>query len=54
MTAKISWSVNGGPIHTETRDLGQLPIMVKVRLAPISARGRIADRIAFDSQRDVI
>lgn len=29
MTAKISWSVNGGPAHTEHRELGSLPIMVR-------------------------
>ncbi|KAK4705804.1 DNA-directed RNA polymerase I subunit RPA2, partial [Phenoliferia sp. Uapishka_3] len=29
MTATLSWSVNGGPVRTETRDLGNLPIMVK-------------------------
>ncbi len=30
MTAQISWSVNGGPLQTESRDLGLLPVMVKV------------------------
>jgi DNA-directed RNA polymerase beta subunit len=30
MTAKLSWSVNGGPRHEENRELGLLPIMVKV------------------------
>ncbi|GAA5925248.1 hypothetical protein JCM3775_006405 [Rhodotorula graminis] len=29
MTAKVAWSVNGGPTQIETRDLGNLPIMVK-------------------------
>ncbi|ORY90187.1 hypothetical protein BCR35DRAFT_287430 [Leucosporidium creatinivorum] len=29
MTAKLSWSVNGGPVTSETRDLGNLPMMVK-------------------------
>lgn len=29
MNCKISWSVNGGPYHTETRDLGNLPIMTR-------------------------
>lgn len=29
MTAKISWLVNGGPAHTESRELGSLPIMVR-------------------------
>lgn len=31
MTARIVWSVNGGDEHEEVRELGQLPIMVKVR-----------------------
>lgn len=30
MTAQVSWSVNGGPLQTESRDLGLLPVMVKV------------------------
>jgi len=29
MTAKISWSVDGGALHTESRELGNLPIMVR-------------------------
>ncbi|KAI5477061.1 DNA-directed RNA polymerase I subunit RPA2 [Pseudohyphozyma bogoriensis] len=29
MTARISWSVNGGPTQHETRELGNLPMMVK-------------------------
>ncbi|GAA5861442.1 hypothetical protein JCM1840_005372 [Sporobolomyces johnsonii] len=29
MTAKIKWSVNGGPANIESRELGHLPIMVK-------------------------
>ncbi|KIM25180.1 hypothetical protein M408DRAFT_220951 [Serendipita vermifera MAFF 305830] len=29
MTAKICWSVNGGPENSETRDCGALPIMVR-------------------------
>jgi DNA-directed RNA polymerase I subunit RPA2 len=33
MTAKLSWSVNGGPVTSETRDLGNLPMMVRVRLS---------------------
>lgn len=32
MTAKLSWSVNGGPVSSETRELGNLPMMVRVRL----------------------
>jgi hypothetical protein len=32
MTAKIAWSVNGGAEQIETRELGNLPIMVKVRV----------------------
>lgn len=34
MTAKISWSVNNGPVSSETRDLGNLPMMVRVRPPP--------------------
>lgn len=33
MTAKIAWSVNGGAETVETRELGNLPIMVKVSSA---------------------
>jgi len=29
MTARITWSVNGGPPQSDTRDLGNAPIMVK-------------------------
>lgn len=36
MTARISWSVNGGVVFSETKDLGQLPIMVKVSLFSFS------------------
>jgi DNA-directed RNA polymerase I subunit RPA2 len=28
--AKLNWRVNGGPVMTEVRSFGQLPIMVKV------------------------
>lgn len=31
MTARIIWSVNGGDEHEEIRELGHLPVMVKVR-----------------------
>ncbi|KAN0060699.1 hypothetical protein ACQY0O_007357 [Thecaphora frezii] len=29
LTARISWSINGGPEESELRDLGMLPIMIK-------------------------
>lgn len=32
MTAKVSWSVNGGQVHSETRELGNIPIMVRVSI----------------------
>lgn len=31
LTARIQWSVNGGPPHSETKSFGQVPIMVRVR-----------------------
>lgn len=30
MAARIAWRVNGGVAHIEERDLGQVPVMVKV------------------------
>lgn len=30
MVAKICWQVNDGPIETENRDCGLVPIMVRV------------------------
>jgi DNA-directed RNA polymerase I subunit RPA2 len=35
MTARISWSVNGLPKQYEERDMGQVPIMVKVSLCRV-------------------
>lgn len=36
MTAKISWKVNGGEWNSETRDLGRLPVMIRVSLQILS------------------
>lgn len=53
MTARIRWSVNEGPEHEETRELGYLPVMVRVSLRlpfPSSASVySLLDDLAFKS-----
>lgn len=38
MTATIAWSINGGPEYEEVRELGHLPVMVRVSAACVKAR----------------
>ena len=45
MNCKFSWSLNGGPYTTETRELGNLPIMTKSKrcnLRGLSSAGLVA------------